>query len=483
MADQKNRVENENSINNPGFWDRFSYSGLFFIGSLFFLVIILYSQTAGYDFVNWDDPWYVVNNSLVKSWHPENLYKIGTEIVTRNYAPVTIFSYLVDHSVWGLWPGGYHLTNYLLHAVNAILIYLLLYRLTGSKFSSWAVAAIWAVHPVNLESVVWISARKGLLSGAFILAALNLWVIPKRTSKQEGWAILFFALALFSKAIAVVIPAIIILYEVQIHKEKWSKAIAGKIIPCFMSIMLLLITMMAQNTQLGGIREHYEFSKLKILAIDSVIIWEYVQMLLFPGELSVMYDPETTGITGAVIVSVLALGLVGYTLYRLRHKYSYMTWAVCSFIILLVPILNLFPITTLMNDRYLYLPSIPFWAVIVFGMRYILKFMFQKSPAVSRGLIVVAVFFAVDFYQGKTQKHMPVWKNGLSLWTATIKQVPDLPVVQIQLANTYHSLGQDRKALSILHRTINSERLDEADRKRVQEKMRAWKAVRISSLK
>lgn len=467
-------------LKQDSFWSRLSYTSLFFVFSLLFLVILQFAETAGYDFVNWDDPWYVINNPLVKSWAPENLYKIGTEIVTRNYAPVTIFSYLGDHSVWGLWPGGYHVTNYLLHAINAILIYLLLNRLTGHRFCSWAVAAIWAIHPVNLESVVWISARKGLLSGAFILACLNLWIIPNRSSKQEGWAIFFFALALFSKAIAVVIPAIIILYEVQLRKETWSKAIAGKIIPCFMSVMLLLITMTAQNTQLGGIREHYAFSKFKILAIDSVIIWKYVQMLLFPGELSVMYDPATTGIVMSVLASMAGLGIVGYLVYRYRNSYPKLTWAVCTFVILLLPILNLFPITTLMNDRYLYLPAIPFWAVVIFGTRYLLDQLFKNQTAVIKGIIVTLVFASVVIYQKKSQEHMPVWKNGLSLWTHTIQQAPELPVVQIQLANTYHSLGQDSKALSILYKTIRSERIDEADRKRVEEKIKAWKTVRVS---
>ena len=85
------------------------------------------------------------------------------------------------------------------------------------------------------------------------------------------------------------------------------------------------------------------------------------------------------------------------------------------------------------------------------------------------------------FYQEKTRQHLPVWQNGLSLWTHTVKQVPDLPVVQIQLANTYHSMGRDKDALKILNQTLNSVRLDSADRKRVQEKIYSWQKTRVST--
>ena len=105
-------------------------SSLFWPGlSLAAMVLVLYWPTLGFDFVNWDDPWYVINNPLIRSWHPANLLQLATQVAIKNYAPATMFSYLLDYTFWGLRPCGYHLTNMLLHAVNAVLVYVLIERL------------------------------------------------------------------------------------------------------------------------------------------------------------------------------------------------------------------------------------------------------------------------------------------------------------------------------------------------------------------
>ena len=169
------------------------------VASLVGLVLFLYWPVLGYEFVNWDDPWYVINNPLIRSWHPSNLFQIATQVAIKNYAPVTMFSYLVDHTLWGLRPGGYHLTNLLLHTVNAVLVYFLITEISRSRFVGWVSAALFAVHPVQIETVAWVASRKGLLSGAFILASLICWLSRERTPKREGYGLLFFALALLSK--------------------------------------------------------------------------------------------------------------------------------------------------------------------------------------------------------------------------------------------------------------------------------------------
>src|SRR5690606_18412340 len=115
---------------------------------LLLMVMAVYWPTLQFDFVNWDDPWYVVRNPLLRSWHPSNLADVATQSVARNYAPATILSFLVDYSLWELNPGGYHLTNLLLHGVNAVLVYVLIRQLSGSRFVSLLTAALFAVHPV-----------------------------------------------------------------------------------------------------------------------------------------------------------------------------------------------------------------------------------------------------------------------------------------------------------------------------------------------
>ena len=101
---------------------------------LVILTLIAFWPSVWFDFVNWDDPAYIAHNDLIKSWSPSNLYGIATESVTRNYAPLTIFSFLIDHSIWGDNPCGFHATNVLLHLLNGILVLLLVRQLTDSRF-------------------------------------------------------------------------------------------------------------------------------------------------------------------------------------------------------------------------------------------------------------------------------------------------------------------------------------------------------------
>ncbi|MCA9017389.1 MAG: hypothetical protein KDA77_18850, partial [Planctomycetaceae bacterium] len=186
--------------------------------SLGLTVLVSFGIAVSFDFVNWDDPWYVIHNPLVKSWDPDNLQKIATQVVTRNYAPLTVLSFLVDHSLYGMWAGGYHLTNILLHLVNSILVFLLVTRLTGNRLVGWATAAVFAIHPVQVETVVWISSRKGLLSGAFILASLWYWLRKDRTLEQNTCGFICFIFALLSKALAVIVPAIVFCFDYWVAK-------------------------------------------------------------------------------------------------------------------------------------------------------------------------------------------------------------------------------------------------------------------------
>ena len=142
--------------------------------------------TRTFEFVNWDDPWYIQNNPLIQSWSLANLKGIATETVTRNYAPLTIFSFLLDHTFWGDWAGGFHLTNLLLHATQCGAGVLSAAAGDGANgMGRRSTAVLFAVHPVQVESVAWVSSRKGLLSGAFILASLLCWLREDRKAQAR----------------------------------------------------------------------------------------------------------------------------------------------------------------------------------------------------------------------------------------------------------------------------------------------------------
>lgn len=447
------------------------------------LVFMLYATSLQFDFVNWDDPSYVLNNETIKSWSFANLHSIATKVAIKNYAPLTMFSLLIDYTLWGENAGGYHLTNILLHALNAVLVYWLVTQVTRQRFIGWTTAVLFAVHPVQVESVVWISSRKGLLSGAFMLAALICWLRPKRTPKQELWGILFLAGALLAKALAVVIPAIMLTYDILVNRKKFAEALARQIIPGLMCLLLLMVTMSAQMTEMGGIRTHMSLSRWYLMALDTTILWKYVGMMLYPHDLCVLYDVPLKDVWGQICLSTIGIAIVAYVGYRLRHSKPLIPWATLSFLLLLLPVLNLFPISTLMNDRYLYMPSIAFFAVMMGSFQACDRWLRRRLgldqsskniQTIHRIVQAVVLVVVLNIYVMETNRYLPVWRNGMTLWSYAHKQVPTLTVVKIQWANTLHHAGEDDRARVILEEALATTNPDDADRKRIIQKLRDW---------
>ncbi len=455
------------------------------IVSLGFIVLFSFGIAVSFGFVNWDDPWYVINNPLIKSWHPDNLQKIATQVVTRNYAPLTVLSFLIDHSLYGLWAGGYHLTNILLHAINTILVFLLVTRFTHNRLIGWATAAVFAIHPVQVETVVWISSRKGLLSGAFILASLWYWLRKDRSLEQNTCGFLFFICALLSKALAVVVPAIVLCFDIFVAKVPLREAAKRQVLPGCCALLLLVITMLAQTSELGGVRDHFGMSKLEILSVDSVIISKYVQMLLWPDIRSVLYSPPTSGISSEIFISLSCWLIAAFLFIRMGKRQPLILFAGGTFLLLLLPVMNLFPITTLMNDRYLYLPCIPFFALVFSACVNVLERIKQQVSLLCfkgkpfSGYLVPALFGIMVLayltrFSLQTEQYLTVWKDDITFWKYTVKQVPQLPVVQIQLANSYHHQGQNARAVTIIKRAMQNTRPDQLDRQRMEQKVKEW---------
>ena len=472
--------------------------------SLAALALLVYLPALSCDFVNWDDPWYVIHNPLIRSWHPGNLYRIATETVVRNFAPLTVLSLLIDHTFWGLNPAGYHFTNILLHAGNVVLAFLLIRQITGNTWTATATAALLAVHPVHVESVAWISSRKGLLSGVFLLASLRYWLRRERRPVDELHGTWLLGLALLAKAIAVVVPAIVLCWDVLVCRRKPGEALARQFVPGLLCVWLLLVTMSAQVSETGGFRHHLELGRLQLLAIDTTILWRYVGLLVWPATLKVLYDVPTRDIWHLVLAATAGWCLVGWLAWHVRHRAPLVPFALLTSLLLLVPVLNLFPITTLMNERYLYLPSIPLFALAAAGMAqgtawlvHRLSASKQRSPGgtprawpFSRDTggapwlpvgATVLVLVAVGACSWKTRQQLTVWRNGTSLWLHTRKHVPTLPVVHIQWANTLASLGRNEEAVAVLRHTLQTLDVDEVDTTRIRRKLREWRAGRATS--
>ena len=448
-------------------------------GALILLGLVTFWPSVDFDFVNWDDPAYVEHNILIKSWSLTNLKGICSDVVTRNYAPLTIFTFLIDHSFWGMDAGGYHATNVLLHVVNGVLVYLLLSRLTGNSYVAWLSAGLFLIHPVQIESVVWISSRKGLLASMCMLWALRIRLRPEPEAKHDLWYNILLFAALMAKAHAVVLPPIVLLYDLLVRRQSFVTALPRQVIPGLQALIVLMLTMGAQNTVLGGVRQHMSLSLPHIVAVDVTILWQYMGMLFRPTGLCVMYDPQTSGIWAQVLAGSFAWAAVVYGLWQIRNTHRLWILGACSFLLLLFPMLNFFRITTLMNDRYLYLPCIIVFAMFTSVVHRGICIAERHAGTVLRiGTAAMKPGFAVTILavcMVLTASHAPVWRDSHSLWTHALTEYPDMPVLRIQMAHTLYDSGDVRAAIQVMSLALVECRTDELDRERMLRILGEWR--------
>ncbi len=467
-------------IQRVGFLLRHAWAVL----SLVSLVVALYAPIVQYEFLNLDDLAYVVDNDLIKSWHPLNLWRVMTASVARNFAPLNIGLYLIEHTLWGLNSGGYHAMNLVLHAINAVLVFALIRQLTQNRWTAWIVAALFAVHPLQVEVVAWISSQKTLLSSMFMLLCGLCYLRPQRTDRDEAWGLLWLALGLLSKASVVVVPPIVVAYDVLVARKSFSEASGRQVLPCFLCVLLTLITMSSQFTIGGGLRGHLELSKLEIIGVDATLMFRYLSLLAVPRNLCVFYDPPFRGIGPQIAAAVLAWGGLTALLWVKREKYPQLAFALATWLWLLFPVMNFFPITTLMNDRYMYLPCLVVFTVVAVACCRCGEWLIgdRESAAFKREISWATAFTLsmaiVGTYFLASMNYLPVWRNPLTLWKHARQQTPSLPIVHIQWADALYLSGDVSGALAALEVAAQHPQLDEGNVLVIEKLREEWSADR-----
>ena len=202
---------------SPRFWTHNTYTVAAVCGFLLLAVALVFGQTVGHEFVNYDDNQYVYENPQVaQGLTARGIAWAFTTVHASNWHPLTWLSHMLDCQLYGLNAGGHHLTNVLLHAATAILLFLVLRRMTGDLWPSAFVAAVFAIHPLRVESVAWVAERKDVLSGLFFMLTLGAYVGYARRPFSLGRylaVVLLFALGLMAKPMLVTLPFVLLLLD------------------------------------------------------------------------------------------------------------------------------------------------------------------------------------------------------------------------------------------------------------------------------
>ena len=375
-------------------------------GALFFGTLLVFSRAIGNDFVNYDDPVYVTENPRVQAGlTPDGIQWAVTTGAAANWHPLTWISHMMDWSLFEDDPRGHHAVNIVWHALNTILVFLLFRRLTNAFWLSAFSAALFAWHPLRVESVAWIAERKDVLSAFFGLFALWAYVVyaQQRSAKWYWLSLGTFALGLLSKPMLVTLPVIMLLLDIW-PLQRFRSAPRLEKLPFFLlAAGSCAITLAVQHA--GGSISAVLPLRARI-ANGFVAVAGYLEKFVWPNDLAVLYPhpgfwPATTVVT-SILLFVL---LTGAALSQFRAR----PWLAISwfwFLIMLLPVLGFVQIGLhYMADRYTYLP--------ILGLQLALLPAFAKS---SRQVFALAAVVVLSACVLRTWSQLGVWKNSFTLF-------------------------------------------------------------------
>lgn len=410
------------------------------------LTLLVFAGALSCGFINLDDPFYVTDNPLIKSFDPAAIGRIFSQAHLGAWLPLTYVSFALDHHFWGDNPLGYHLTNILLHAANAGLVVLLADRLLKNvvknghelwmyPFALALAALLWSTHPLRVESVVWVAERKDVLNGLFSLAAVLAYLsYTSRTADGQGGsrlfyllALVFFMLSLLAKQVSVTLPAILLLLDWyplgRLQKGRLQSVILEKMPFFAMTILIILATLYFATAQkmLISIRD----MPLAVRTVSSGnAIFEYCRFTLVPFGISpyfVLPKPLPPGYllkTAAVVVITLLVIRFGR-----RRPAVAVTW--CAFLILLSPMLAFLQAgdDIALAARYTYLPAISF-SIAAAG---ILSQLAGKWATSRHRLFMACSGGVVFFLAGNiaiSQGLIKAWRDTGTFWSRVIAIEP-----------------------------------------------------------
>ncbi len=427
------------------------------------ITLAVFWPALGHDFlINWDDRQYILENYVIKGLTTDHLKSVFTTFFLGNYAPLHLVSYMLDYEMWGLRPSGFIFTNIALHSLNGMLLFSLLQRLSGRKIFCFFASLIFLLHPVQVETVVWAAERKTVLAMTFFLVSLLGYHEYKKSGKSaaSGWYILSlfsFIAALLTKSVVVVMPLVIILFDLCYVGERRLKKVLSDALPFAVLAALTVALALASHSEThGGITSYHGGSPFATFLTMIPVLLRYLLLVFWPANLSAFYDvPFKTGVDAEVAFAagvVAILLCLGWWLYRQKRELFF--WY-ALFFTGLIPVSQIIPIVTLMNDRYLYFPMLG--AAVCLSAALLPATSWKEWADSGRplpGIIIVSGLIVACVVTSSLR--ITVWQNSATLWGDAVKKAPGVALAHdgfgeglLQMGLVDEAIEQFRTALRL----------------------------------
>jgi Tfp pilus assembly protein PilF len=425
------------------------------------LALALYLPSVRHGFIGYDDPLYVSENRhVLQGFTREGLRWSLTATEGGNWHPLTWWSHMLAVELFGTWAGGHHLVNALLHASSAAALFLAVTGLTGALLPSLAVALLFAVHPLHVESVAWVSERKDVLEALLWMLALMAWIAfaRRRRWRSYGLALLLFVLALMAKPMAVVLPLAFLVLDFwpldRLHRSPGRPAgrLLAEKIPFFIGAAAGAALSIAAQHDVGALwvlseapaafREPLVQMRASNATLSAVT---YLGKALWPAGLAVFYPYPAHGMPAAN-VALAALVLSGFTATAvfLRRRAPWCTAGWAWYLLVVAPVIGLVQVGSQGRaDRYAYLPLIGIWLAAAWSVRELLLGRPRLRPAV---LLLTAVAIALFAFIAARQ---------ISFWRSTTRLFEHALEVTDGNYQAYRLLGEEARRLGHRAEAVN----------------------------
>ncbi len=447
MAKRKRAIEKAQEQAKPRGID---WRGWLPIIVILVLSVAVYTQVGDFGFAVIDDADYVSHNGYVREGPaPQGILWALTARHASNWHPLTWISHMLDCRLFGLDPGKHHLTNLVFHLANALLLFVVLRRMTGSIWRSSFVTGLFALHPLHVESVAWISERKDVLSTFFMLLAILAYV---RCTEKPGvgrWVLvsIVFGLGLMAKPMLVSLPIILLLLDYW-PLRRWQLGL-GKLLmektPLFLlSVASCAVTFLAQRSG-GAVQELADFPLTVRIANAIVSYASYLGKMILPTNLGPLYPhPGNTLPVWTVVISTAVLLVLTMTAATLRRKAPYLIVGWLFYIITLLPVIGLVQVGNEgMADRYTYVPLMGIFIAIFWLVPDTLSRISARSRRIGLRIAGCAVIVALSTL---TYQQAGTWRDTDSFTRQMLKATHNHPLSRLKEAKFLSQEGRLEEA-------------------------------------
>jgi tetratricopeptide (TPR) repeat protein len=345
-----------------------------------------------------------------------------------NYHLLTLISYAVEYELAGNNAAVFHATNVFLHVLNLILVFVFVVKLTQKNNYAFIVALLFSIHPMHLESVAWISARKDLLFSLFLLLGLISYLNYTQTKRKLFYVLLSvsFIFSLLSKGMAIIFPPILVLIDVFQNQKLKRKILLEKIPFFFVAIAFLFLGIVAQQSN-GAMHRLEDILHIKSLFIGSYGFSMYILKLLVPFKLSAFHPYPFSFIQNMPFYFYFTFVTVifyGYLLVKTYKRFPLLFFGLSFFVVSVFPVLQILPFgEALFSERYTYISYIGLFLVAGFLFEKTYSFLSRKNKLL-KNIFVQLVVFYVFILGFITHQRIAVWENSKTLWTDVIQKYP-----------------------------------------------------------